>query len=268
MNSTENPLVPQGSFLDQKNRGRARVKIAVFVVLAIHGIGLLALLMQGCGKPGSTTKTADTPTNSVPETLPTTSVAPEFIETNAVVPIVTQPDLVTAWSNTITMPPADPTNTTVSPSLPDTGVTTPPILPGPNTPTTQVTGGTEHKIAKGETYSSLAKKYHVTPRAIQDANPGIDPTRLKPDQAIKIPAPAPAAPSAPKTTAPETATNGKVYKVASGDTLSRIATRFGTTVPAIRKENNLKTERILVGQTLKIPAKAASGTTGSPGSGR
>ena len=31
-----------------KNKGRARVKIAVFFVLAIHGVGLLALLMQGC----------------------------------------------------------------------------------------------------------------------------------------------------------------------------------------------------------------------------
>src|SRR5882757_6064605 len=46
--NNQSPLVPQGSLLEQKNKGRARVKIAVFFVLGIHGVGLLALLMQGC----------------------------------------------------------------------------------------------------------------------------------------------------------------------------------------------------------------------------
>ena len=44
--NNQNPLIPQGSALEQKNKGRARMKIAVFFVLAIHGIGLMALLMQ------------------------------------------------------------------------------------------------------------------------------------------------------------------------------------------------------------------------------
>ena len=48
--NNQNPLIPQGSALEQKNKGRARVKIAVFFVLAVHGIGLMALLMQGCGQ--------------------------------------------------------------------------------------------------------------------------------------------------------------------------------------------------------------------------
>src|SRR5436190_5054137 len=46
--NNQSPLVPQGSSLDQKIKGRARVKLAVFFVLAIHGVGLLALLLQGC----------------------------------------------------------------------------------------------------------------------------------------------------------------------------------------------------------------------------
>jgi hypothetical protein len=65
MNPNESPLIPQGSFLEQKNKGRARVKIAVFVVLAIHGVGLMALLMQGC-KPSTTqTDSSLTDTNSL-----------------------------------------------------------------------------------------------------------------------------------------------------------------------------------------------------------
>ncbi len=50
--NNQSPLVPQGSLVEQKNKGRARVKIAVFFVLGIHGIGLLALLMQGCRNDG------------------------------------------------------------------------------------------------------------------------------------------------------------------------------------------------------------------------
>src|SRR5438445_8644443 len=46
--NNQSPLVPQGSVLEQKNKGRTRVKIAVFFVLTIHGIGLMALLLQGC----------------------------------------------------------------------------------------------------------------------------------------------------------------------------------------------------------------------------
>ena len=34
--------------MEQKNKGRMRFKIAVFVVLGLHGVAVLALLMQGC----------------------------------------------------------------------------------------------------------------------------------------------------------------------------------------------------------------------------
>src|SRR5882672_10742174 len=61
--NNQSPLVPQGSLLEQKNKGRARVKIAVFFVLAIHGIGLLALLMQGCRRDEG--GAAQAPTNGV-----------------------------------------------------------------------------------------------------------------------------------------------------------------------------------------------------------
>src|SRR5258706_15912769 len=44
-----------------------------------------------------------------------------------------------------------------------------------------------------------------------------------------------------------------VYSVKSGDTLTKIAKANGTTVRAIRAVNNLRTDRILVGQKLKIP---------------
>lgn len=46
-----------------------------------------------------------------------------------------------------------------------------------------------------------------------------------------------------------------VHKVKSGETLSKIAKRYGVSVAAIRKANNLSNDRINVGQRLKIPVK-------------
>ena len=58
-----------------------------------------------------------------------------------------------------------------------------------------------------------------------------------------------------------TAGTQQTYKVKSGDNLIKIAQQFGVTVRALRSANNLTTDRITVGQTLKIPAKAAAPAT-------
>ena len=42
------PFVAQRLFPEQINKRRARVKLAVLIVLAVHGIGMLTLLVQGC----------------------------------------------------------------------------------------------------------------------------------------------------------------------------------------------------------------------------
>lgn len=65
------------------------------------------------------------------------------------------------------------------------------------------------------------------------------------------PAPRPAVAPAPKT-APKA--NTKTHRVASGDTLSKIATRYKTTVAVLTKLNNIKNPNsIRVGQTIKLP---------------
>ena len=47
---------------------------------------------------------------------------------------------------------------------------------------------------------------------------------------------------------------GQEYRIASGDTLSGIAARFNVSVSDLKSFNQLADNRILVGQTLKIPA--------------
>ena len=130
------------------------------------------------------------------------------------------------------------------------------VTPAP--PPTPETAATEYVVVKGDTLSKIAKKFGVTLKAIEAANPGVEPTKLKVGQKLSIPAPA-ASPTAPAPTGmvPGSATGGEeIYTVKSGDTLSKIAKAHGTTVKAIESENNLSTTQIKVGQKLKIPAKA------------
>lgn len=47
--------------------------------------------------------------------------------------------------------------------------------------------------------------------------------------------------------------DAKTYKVQSGDNLEKIARQKGVSVKALREANNLKQDRIVIGQTLKIP---------------
>ena len=49
------------------------------------------------------------------------------------------------------------------------------------------------------------------------------------------------------------AANNKTHKVVRGDTLSVIATRNNVSLAALRKANNLKNDRIKIGQVLRIP---------------
>ena len=222
--NNQNPVIPQGSALEQKNKGRARVKIAVFFVLAIHGIGLMTLLMQGCGQPKEPVAPTETPANNPP---------PAFV---------------------------DSTNPPVTTSTPPAVVTAPVPVETPMPPTVPA-GAAEYVVVKGDSFSTIAKKSHVSVKAITDANPGVDSTKLKIGQKIHIPAAAaPAAPVVAGTVPVDSAVLGgeQTYTVKSGDNLTKIAGQLGTTIKALRAANGLKTDSIKVGQKLKIPAKASA----------
>jgi LysM repeat protein len=217
-----NPFVPQGSLLEEKNKTRSRVKLAVFCVVVINVLGLTALLMQGCKRE----QTAENPVTTVDTNLPPT------VETN--------------------LPPVAETNPPVLP--PPVGTPTPPQVPE--------NAATEYIVVQGDTFSKIAKKFGVTVKAVEAANPGVEPTKLKVGQKLSIPAASgnTAAP-APTGMAPTGAGSGEqIYTVKSGDTLTKIAKAYGTTVKAIESENNLTTDHIKVGDKLKIPAKAEAAT--------
>lgn len=139
-------------------------------------------------------------------------------------------------------------STPVRPSNPEsyvsTGSTPPPALNPP--PTT-------HVIRAGDTLAKIAAKYGTTTSAIQKANPGIKPQSLGVGQVIKLPANIASPGAAASADTGAAATAGAKYTVKSGDSLSNIAARNGTTVSALRQANNLRNDTIQAGQTLVIP---------------
>jgi len=227
--NTPNPLVPQGTFPD--NRGRSHIRIAVFTILAVHIVLLGALLMAGCKKTAEGEATDRSNSNNYPIVA---------------VPEVTNPPVV-AITNPPTIVPSNPPSITA-------------ILPPPDL--TPPSAGMDHVVVKGDSFYTLSKKYNVTMRAITEANPGVDSSKLKIGQKLKIPA----ASVASATSLAHAAAGGndkgngaeQTYTVKSGDNLMKIAKAYSVSLKSLRSVNALKTDQIKVGQKLKIPSKAST----------
>ncbi len=228
-----NPFVPKGSLLEQQSARRSRLKLAVFCVLAISVTGLTAMLIQGCKRE-----------------KPDTDLNPPTVDTNAVAMDTNFPPI-EASNPPVVMPPV---------------VTNPPVVTPPVvTPDVAPVGGSEYVVVKGDSLAKIAKKNGVTLKALQAANPGVIPTKLKVGQKLVIPA---GGKAAADSAAPTISAAGDVgtasYTVKSGDTLTKIAKKNGTTVKAIEAANGLSTTKIKVGQKLKIPSKAEAAAPAAP----
>ena len=214
---------PETSPSDSKSQGRARLKIAVFSVIGLHVAGLMVLLMtQGCKR----------------EVPPEPEIQPEP-------PVMDMPTNPPIGGLDTGSPTGGLSGQVVEPPF------QPPIQPPIQPPVAPATS--EYVVQKGDSFYTIAKTHGTTIAAIQAANPGVVSTKLKIGQKLNLPPPGPE-PSAGVT--PAVTTGGNEYKVVSGDTLSKIAKRNGTTVKEIKALNNLATDQIKVGQMLKLPVKA------------
>lgn len=242
--NTPNPLVPQGS-LQQQNKGKSNLRIAVFTIVAIHVVVLGGLLMQGCGdKTAKNSGAQNTNAGGIDTFPPLTNAMDTAVNTNLVTPIQSTNVAVVA-----------PTN--------------PPVVPEPAP--TVVADGRTYVVGKGDFLASIAKKNGVSLKALEAANPGVVPTKLKIGQKLQIPGGGASVTADATTHVSASGGETKMYTVKPGDNLTKIARANGAKTSEIKKLNDLKTDQIKVGQKLKLPqrasAEAAPATAPAPSNG-
>lgn len=104
-----------------------------------------------------------------------------------------------------------------------------------------------YRVVKGDTLSKIAKRFQISLFELQQMNGFDRNATLSVGQMILVPKSASALSSTEK---------DGVYSVQKGDTLGKIAKKFGTTVAKLREHNHLKSDMIYVGQRLYLSGSA------------
>lgn len=211
----------------------------VGIVIALHGAIIGALFfIQGCG---TTARTRTPSAASTPSMPPTTKEAVSY-PAPAEKPLMAKPE--------------------------------PAKLP-------KTTETTEYMVRSGDSVAGIAKQYGIAQSEIIELNKISDPNKLRVGQklllpgqltikaapvkpASKVKAVEPAKSATPaswqasfETEAPIVPATGNEHVVQKGDSLSKVAKKYGTTVSALREVNKLSSDKLLVGQKLLI--SSASG---------
>jgi LysM repeat protein len=287
------PLIPSGSALEQLQRRKTKVLSTVFVIVAAHVLPITGLLlMQGCKPDSNAVASNDNKDNN------TEPLGNEDSEENNPVDDKELYGEFVSNHEALSMPIKNADNSGVAikedPSSQvapntsndlDTKITSDWVIkdqagnpqgsgatPISNDPLTNIetvthqskpseTGLKEHEIQPGDVLSRIAKRYKTTLKDLLEANPGVDPRRLK--VGYKLVVPSGTALLAKKSEPAKTqvsSTSGKTYEVKAGDSLSAIARAHGVSLNNLRNANNIRTHIIHPGQKLQIPIKSiASG---------
>jgi LysM repeat protein len=126
--------------------------------------------------------------------------------------------------------------------------------------TTNLEGYIYHKVKSGETLSAISKKYIVTVDEILDWN-DLRTTNIYVGQRLLLKAELPktststavATVTTPVKTAAKTTVTKKYYTVKSGDTFSKIASKYGLTQSKLSKLNpGININKIKIGQKIRV----------------
>ena len=115
-----------------------------------------------------------------------------------------------------------------------------------------------HTVKRGETVTSVSRKYGITSKELRDANGLSAKARITAKQELMIPARSatalPSATSSRPTTSARATTGStpKTYRVRQGDTLFSIARQFSISVEELKRLNSLSSDRIKIGDQLTV----------------
>lgn len=109
------------------------------------------------------------------------------------------------------------------------------------------------RISAGDTLWDLAREHRTTVSALRALNDLPGHGTIYAGEMLRVPG----------STAAATRTREQSYVVRSGDTLSHLAVRFGTTTSALRTRNKLSGSTLQIGQRLAVPGRAVAGLAGT-----
>jgi N-acetylmuramoyl-L-alanine amidase len=120
-------------------------------------------------------------------------------------------------------------------------------------------------VRPGESLTAIASRFGTTLGALARTN-RLDPARvLLVGRRLRVPGRAEASSSATRESSPaRTTASGGTYVVRTGDSLTAIASRHGTSVAALARENDLDPRGfLLIGTRLRVPAAVGAGAPAS-----
>lgn len=128
-------------------------------------------------------------------------------------------------------------------------------------PIPEAANGRVHVVQPGETLFLIGLRYNLTWHVLMSAN-GLVSTRIYVGQRLAIPSAPSAAAGEPMPVPVASDASGETYRVIPGDTLWKIAARFGLSIGELAAANGLSMESwVYTGQVLVIPGGGAEGVT-------
>lgn len=128
-----------------------------------------------------------------------------------------------------------------------------------STSTAATTAGT-YTVKAGDTLSGIASRFSTSSSTLASLNSISNPNLIYVGQVLKVSAGA--TNSSSTSSASHTATTASSYTVKSGDTLSAIAAKYGTTYQALASANSISNPNdIYVGQVIKLNSAATASTS-------